>query len=213
MVWWGPLVCPSSVQDRRAGQGVRLQLAVARAALDQGAHDNDPRTLHWVAYGEIEVRAGSAALQLLGRHDGTGARWRGLHRVDVEFEVGRAAPARATGLHPELGHLPPEGNVNGIVRVQDEIKHVDYVLGQTVSHAATVADQQLWSSTNVGAGDRRQSRRLHLQGQYTSRARPVPTKQPPMTSGRYWSIVSLDVGGRGAARNAPHPDVSRRAGQ
>lgn len=99
VVWWGQLVCPSSVQDRRAGQGVRLQLAIARAALDQGVHDNDPRTLHWVAYGEIEMPAGSAALQLLGSHDGTGARWRGLHRVDVEFEVGRAAPARATGLH------------------------------------------------------------------------------------------------------------------
>lgn len=51
----------------------------------------------------------------VGSHDGAGARWRGLHRVGVEFEVGSAAPALATGLHPELGYLPSEGDVSGLV--------------------------------------------------------------------------------------------------
>jgi tetratricopeptide (TPR) repeat protein len=40
------------------------QLDVARAALDKGPHDDDPKTLYWVDYGEIEMIAGSAALQL-----------------------------------------------------------------------------------------------------------------------------------------------------
>lgn len=40
------------------------QLALARAALDRGAHQDDPKTLYWVDYGEIEMIAGSAALQL-----------------------------------------------------------------------------------------------------------------------------------------------------
>ncbi|WP_331733516.1 helix-turn-helix transcriptional regulator (plasmid) [Embleya sp. NBC_00888] len=40
------------------------QLDVARAALDRGRHDDDPRTLYWVDYGEVEMIAGSAALQL-----------------------------------------------------------------------------------------------------------------------------------------------------
>ncbi|MFE5326214.1 helix-turn-helix domain-containing protein [Embleya sp. NPDC056575] len=40
------------------------QLEVARAALDKGTHDDDPKTLYWVDYGEIEMIAGSAALQL-----------------------------------------------------------------------------------------------------------------------------------------------------
>ncbi|MGW6454363.1 helix-turn-helix domain-containing protein [Streptomyces sp. NPDC055078] len=40
------------------------QLDVARTALDQGPHDDDPKTLYWVDYGEIEMIAGSAALQL-----------------------------------------------------------------------------------------------------------------------------------------------------
>ena len=40
------------------------QLDIARAALDKGQHDDDPKTLYWVDYGEIEMIAGSAALQL-----------------------------------------------------------------------------------------------------------------------------------------------------
>lgn len=40
------------------------QLDIARAALDRGRHDDDPKTLYWVDYGEIEMIAGSAALQL-----------------------------------------------------------------------------------------------------------------------------------------------------
>jgi len=40
------------------------QLAIARAALDQGVHEDDPKTLYWVDYGEIEMIAGSSALQL-----------------------------------------------------------------------------------------------------------------------------------------------------
>lgn len=40
------------------------QLDIARAALDKGKHDDDPKTLYWVDYGEIEMIAGSAALQL-----------------------------------------------------------------------------------------------------------------------------------------------------
>ncbi|MFJ7419712.1 helix-turn-helix domain-containing protein [Streptomyces uncialis] len=40
------------------------QLDIAREALDKGRHDDDPRTLYWVDYGEIEMIAGSAALQL-----------------------------------------------------------------------------------------------------------------------------------------------------
>ncbi|MBL7502023.1 hypothetical protein I6A84_02520 [Frankia sp. CNm7] len=40
------------------------QLNLARAALDEGTHDDDPKTLYWVDYGEIEMIAGSAALQL-----------------------------------------------------------------------------------------------------------------------------------------------------
>ncbi|WP_283135432.1 helix-turn-helix domain-containing protein [Rhizohabitans arisaemae] len=39
-------------------------LDIARAALDKGRHDDDPKTLYWVDYGEIEMIAGSAALQL-----------------------------------------------------------------------------------------------------------------------------------------------------
>jgi tetratricopeptide (TPR) repeat protein len=40
------------------------QLNMARAALDRGPHDDDPKILYWVDYGEIEMIAGSAALQL-----------------------------------------------------------------------------------------------------------------------------------------------------
>ncbi|MEE1820965.1 transcriptional regulator [Streptomyces sp. BE20] len=40
------------------------QLHVARAALDKGRSDDDPKTLYWVDYGEIEMIAGSAALDL-----------------------------------------------------------------------------------------------------------------------------------------------------
>ncbi|WP_161365246.1 helix-turn-helix transcriptional regulator [Streptomyces sp. SID3343] len=40
------------------------QLGIARAALDKGRHDYDPQTLYWVDYGEIEMIAGSSALQL-----------------------------------------------------------------------------------------------------------------------------------------------------
>ncbi|WP_129838028.1 helix-turn-helix transcriptional regulator [Streptomyces sp. RFCAC02] len=40
------------------------QLDLARAALDKGTHDDDPKTLYWVDYGEIEMIAGSAALYL-----------------------------------------------------------------------------------------------------------------------------------------------------
>jgi transcriptional regulator with XRE-family HTH domain len=40
------------------------QLHLARAALDKGPHDDDPKTLYWVDYGEIEMIAGSAALYL-----------------------------------------------------------------------------------------------------------------------------------------------------
>lgn len=40
------------------------QLHLARAALDKGTHDDDPKTLYWVDYGEIEMIAGSAALHL-----------------------------------------------------------------------------------------------------------------------------------------------------
>ncbi|MFE4666253.1 helix-turn-helix domain-containing protein [Streptomyces sp. NPDC056716] len=40
------------------------QLDLARAALDKGTHDDDPRTLYWVDHGEIEMIAGSAALDL-----------------------------------------------------------------------------------------------------------------------------------------------------
>jgi hypothetical protein len=40
------------------------QLHIARAALDRGARDDDPKTLYWVDYGEIEMIAGSAALHL-----------------------------------------------------------------------------------------------------------------------------------------------------
>ncbi|WUH90312.1 helix-turn-helix transcriptional regulator [Streptomyces sp. NBC_00433] len=40
------------------------QLDLARTALDKGVHDDDPKTLYWVDYGEIEMIAGSAALQL-----------------------------------------------------------------------------------------------------------------------------------------------------
>jgi hypothetical protein len=40
------------------------QLDIARAALDKGRHDDDPKTLYWVDFGEVEMIAGSAALQL-----------------------------------------------------------------------------------------------------------------------------------------------------
>ena len=40
------------------------QLHLARAALDKGPHEDDPKTLYWVDYGEIEMIAGSAALYL-----------------------------------------------------------------------------------------------------------------------------------------------------
>lgn len=40
------------------------QLDIAREALGKGPHDDDPKTLYWVDYGEIEMIAGSSALQL-----------------------------------------------------------------------------------------------------------------------------------------------------
>lgn len=40
------------------------QLHLARTALDKGPHDDDPKTLYWVDFGEIEMIAGSAALHL-----------------------------------------------------------------------------------------------------------------------------------------------------
>ncbi|WP_172387953.1 helix-turn-helix transcriptional regulator [Streptomyces sp. MNP-20] len=40
------------------------QLHLARTALDKGVRDDDPKTLYWVNYGEIEMIAGSAALHL-----------------------------------------------------------------------------------------------------------------------------------------------------
>ncbi|MFF4924193.1 transcriptional regulator [Kitasatospora sp. NPDC001261] len=40
------------------------QLHLARAALDKGRSDDDPKTLYWVDYGEVEMIAGSAALDL-----------------------------------------------------------------------------------------------------------------------------------------------------
>ncbi|MCF2526341.1 helix-turn-helix domain-containing protein [Yinghuangia soli] len=40
------------------------QLDFARAALDKGTHDDDPKTLYWVDHGEIEMIAGSCALEL-----------------------------------------------------------------------------------------------------------------------------------------------------
>ncbi|WP_062204384.1 hypothetical protein [Streptomyces sp. NBRC 109706] len=39
-------------------------LHIARAALDKGPHDDDPKSLYWVDYGEVEMIAGSSALQL-----------------------------------------------------------------------------------------------------------------------------------------------------
>ena len=39
-------------------------LEAARTALDKGTHDDDPKTLYWVDYGEVEMIAGSCALQL-----------------------------------------------------------------------------------------------------------------------------------------------------
>jgi tetratricopeptide (TPR) repeat protein/DNA-binding transcriptional regulator YiaG len=43
---------------------VAHQLHLARSALDKGRRDNDPKTLYWVDYGEIEMIAGSSALEL-----------------------------------------------------------------------------------------------------------------------------------------------------
>lgn len=40
------------------------QLHLARVALDKGRCDDDPKTLYWVDYGEIEMIAGSSALEL-----------------------------------------------------------------------------------------------------------------------------------------------------
>jgi hypothetical protein len=40
------------------------QLHLARAALDKGRRDDDPKILYWVDYGEIEMIAGSSALEL-----------------------------------------------------------------------------------------------------------------------------------------------------
>ncbi|MFF4344914.1 hypothetical protein ACFY00_33965 [Kitasatospora sp. NPDC001540] len=39
-------------------------LHLARTALDKGRHDDDPRSLYWVDYGEVEMIAGSSALDL-----------------------------------------------------------------------------------------------------------------------------------------------------
>ncbi|WP_380283399.1 hypothetical protein [Kitasatospora purpeofusca] len=44
--------------------------------------------------------------------------------------------------------------MNGLARVQDEVKDVGHVIGQALGHAATVADQQLWVSSNSGQSDR-----------------------------------------------------------
>ncbi|MQY14230.1 hypothetical protein SRB5_43920 [Streptomyces sp. RB5] len=51
----------SKVGDKR---GCARQLHLALTALDKGRHDDDPRTLYWVSRGEIEMIAGSSALQL-----------------------------------------------------------------------------------------------------------------------------------------------------
>ncbi|MFD8749442.1 helix-turn-helix transcriptional regulator [Kitasatospora sp. NPDC059577] len=40
------------------------QLHLAHAALDKGARDDDPDFLYWVTYGEVEMIAGSSALDL-----------------------------------------------------------------------------------------------------------------------------------------------------
>ena len=53
-----------ALSKTRASRECAHQLAIARTALDKGVHDDDPKTLYWVDYGEIEMIAGSAALQL-----------------------------------------------------------------------------------------------------------------------------------------------------
>ncbi|MFJ1708732.1 transcriptional regulator [Kitasatospora sp. NPDC088346] len=47
-----------------AEAATRRHLDLARAALDKGPRDDDPGFLYWVTYGEIEMIAGSSALDL-----------------------------------------------------------------------------------------------------------------------------------------------------
>ncbi|MFJ8471108.1 tol-pal system YbgF family protein [Kitasatospora sp. NPDC094011] len=47
-----------------AKEETKYQLHLARAALDKGRHEDDPGFLYWVDYGEIEMIAGSSALEL-----------------------------------------------------------------------------------------------------------------------------------------------------
>ena len=51
----------SKTGNRRVCAGLLHQ---ARSALDHGPHPDDPDTLYWVTYGEIEMIAGSSALDL-----------------------------------------------------------------------------------------------------------------------------------------------------
>ncbi|MEU7093323.1 helix-turn-helix domain-containing protein [Kitasatospora aureofaciens] len=47
-----------------AKEEAKHQLHLARAALDKGRREDDPDCLYWVDYGEIEMIAGSSALEL-----------------------------------------------------------------------------------------------------------------------------------------------------
>ncbi|MFD0396484.1 helix-turn-helix domain-containing protein [Kitasatospora sp. NPDC127121] len=47
-----------------AKEQAKHQLHLARAALDKGKREDDPNFLYWVDYGEIEMIAGSSALEL-----------------------------------------------------------------------------------------------------------------------------------------------------
>lgn len=76
----------SKLGDRKAYASALHQ---ARAALDRGRHDDDPPTLYWVTEGEVEMIAGSCALEL-------GDPREAIHR----FEAAHAADYRGDDEYP-----------------------------------------------------------------------------------------------------------------
>ncbi|MGC0314889.1 helix-turn-helix domain-containing protein [Kitasatospora acidiphila] len=91
-----------------AKKDVAHQLHVARAALDKGRREDDPKILYWVDYGEIEMIAGSSALELGDPAEAVRCFEAGMHayRGDEEFPRSHAIYlARAAEAHLALHDL------------------------------------------------------------------------------------------------------------
>ncbi|GAA1961653.1 helix-turn-helix domain-containing protein [Kitasatospora viridis] len=91
-----------------AKKGTAHQLHLARTALDKGRREHDPKILYWVDYGEIEMIAGSSALELGDPAEAVRCFEAGLHARPGAEEFPRSHAiylARAAEAHLALHDL------------------------------------------------------------------------------------------------------------